>query len=42
MYAAYNVIKSTKETAVYQDSGHWMYAEQKQAFNNWIIKMLAK
>ena len=40
MYAAYNVIQSSKETAVYHDSGHWMYSEQKQAFNNWITKQL--
>jgi len=41
MYAAYNVIQSSKQTEVFQDSGHWMYAEQKQAFNNWIIKQLS-
>jgi cephalosporin-C deacetylase len=40
MYAAFNVIKSPKHAEVYHDSGHWMYAEQKQAFNNWIIKQL--
>lgn len=39
-YGAYNVIKAPKKTAVYNDSGHWMYAEQKQAFNTWIIKQL--
>jgi cephalosporin-C deacetylase-like acetyl esterase len=42
MYAAYNVIQAQKETALYLDSGHWMYPEQKQAFNNWLIKMLNK
>lgn len=40
MYAAYNVIKAPKKTEVYHDSGHWMYAEQKQAFNNWIMTKL--
>ena len=42
MYAAYNAIQSPKQTVVYHDSGHWMYAEQKQAFNDWIIKQLVK
>lgn len=39
-YAVYNVIDAPKQTAVYHDSGHWMYTEQKMKFNKWIIETL--
>ncbi len=42
MYAAYNVITAPREPAVYHDSGHWMYPEQRQAFNDWIVRQLKK
>ncbi len=39
-YAAYNMITAPKQTAVFHDSGHWMYTEQKAKFNAWIIGRL--
>lgn len=42
MYAAYNVIAAAKETALYVETGHWFYAEQKAKFNSWIINNLNK
>ncbi len=40
MYAAYNSISASKSTAVYLETGHWIYPEQKEAFNNWLIAKL--
>jgi cephalosporin-C deacetylase-like acetyl esterase len=40
MYAAYNMIKSPKELALYLETGHWIYPEQKTQVNNWIINAL--
>ncbi len=40
MYAAYNSISASKSTAVYLETGHWIYPEQKIQFNNWLIEKL--
>jgi cephalosporin-C deacetylase len=42
MYAAYNSINASKSTAVYLETGHWIYPEQKMQFNNWLIEKLKK
>jgi cephalosporin-C deacetylase len=42
MYAAYNSINALKSTAVYLETGHWFYPEQKMQFNNWLIEKLKK
>jgi cephalosporin-C deacetylase-like acetyl esterase len=42
MYASYNSINAPKSTAVYLETGHWIYPEQKMQFNNWLIEKLKK
>lgn len=42
MYATYNVITSPKELYLALDTGHWMYPEQREKFNNWLVAMLKK
>lgn len=40
MYAAYNVISAPKELELFLDTGHWTYAEERNAVNNWITDRL--
>ena len=40
MYAAYNVINAKKQTALYRNTGHWFYPEQKGVFTTWILQRL--
>jgi cephalosporin-C deacetylase len=40
MYAAYNVVKAPKETALYTETGHWTYPEQRAAMNEWLLGKL--
>jgi cephalosporin-C deacetylase len=40
MYAAYNVISAPKALYLYQETGHWIFPEQNEALNNWLIKQL--
>ncbi|WP_221392408.1 acetylxylan esterase [Dyadobacter sp. NIV53] len=40
MYAAYNVTSAPKELKLYLDTGHWTYADEKDAMNNWLIGKL--
>lgn len=42
MYAAFNTISAPKELAVYQETGHWVYPEQRLKFNEWIISQFGK
>lgn len=42
MYAAFNMIAAPKELAVYQETGHWVYPEQKLKFNEWIISQFGR
>lgn len=41
MYASYNVITAPKELYLALETGHWTYPEQREDFNNWIIKKLS-
>ncbi len=38
MYAAYNVIQSTKELHPYIETGHYLYQEQAEEWNKWICR----
>jgi cephalosporin-C deacetylase len=40
MYAAYNVTTAAKELTLYQDTGHWTYADERDVMNNWLISKL--
>jgi cephalosporin-C deacetylase-like acetyl esterase len=40
MYAAFNSIKAPKELALYVETGHWFYPEQKAGLNLWLIHHL--
>jgi cephalosporin-C deacetylase len=42
MYSAYNVITSSKELQIFQETGHWTFPEENEAVNNWLIKQLIK
>jgi cephalosporin-C deacetylase-like acetyl esterase len=42
MYAAYNSINAPKSTAVYLETGHWFYPEQKAKLNKWLMAKLLK
>lgn len=39
-YSAYNVITAPKELQIFQETGHWSFREQTEAFNNWVTKHL--
>ncbi|TDQ11514.1 acetylxylan esterase [Pedobacter metabolipauper] len=41
-YAAYNVIKATKELRLVQETGHWTYPEQMLEINDWLLNKLLK
>jgi len=40
MYAAYNVTTASKELKLYQDTGHWTYAEERDIMSNWLVEKL--
>jgi cephalosporin-C deacetylase-like acetyl esterase len=40
MYAAYNVVNAQKELKLYLETGHWIYPEQTEALNIWLINKL--
>jgi cephalosporin-C deacetylase-like acetyl esterase len=40
MYAAYNVVRAPKETALFTETGHWAYPEQRAAMNDWLLGKL--
>jgi len=42
MYAAYNVITAPKTLGIYLDTGHWVYPDQKNTANSWLIDQLRK
>jgi len=42
MYAAYNVIEAPKELHLELETGHWIYPEQREKMNQWIVKMSGK
>lgn len=39
-YAAYNTIPGKKETLVFNDTGHWIYPEQRQKSIQWLLSKL--
>ena len=42
MYASYNVISAPKELYLALETGHWIYPEQREKFNNWLVEQLKK
>lgn len=40
MYAAYNMIKATKELYLALETGHWTYPEQREKGNTWLMQKL--
>lgn len=40
MYAAYNVISAPKNLFLAQETGHWVYPEQRENMENWLYKQL--
>lgn len=40
MHAVYNVIKAPKSLFLAQETGHWMYPEQRENMDNWLQKQL--
>ncbi len=40
MYAAYNVITSPKDLLLFLDTGHWMYPEENEKMNAWLVEKL--
>jgi cephalosporin-C deacetylase-like acetyl esterase len=40
MYAAYNVIRAPKELKLFQETGHWVFPEQNEMMNKWLIDKL--
>jgi len=42
IFAAYNIIKSPKETFLALESAHWIFPEQQQAQREWMMKQLKK
>ena len=42
MYAAYNVIQGSKSLMKFTDTGHWLYAAQRQKLNQWLADKLTR
>ena len=42
MYASYNVISAPKELYLALETGHWIYPEQREKFNSWLLEQLKK
>ena len=40
MHAAYNAITAPKEMALYPETGHWFYPEQRARMNAWLLDQL--
>jgi cephalosporin-C deacetylase len=40
MYAAYNVISAPKTLFLAQETGHWVYPEQRVNMDSWLQKQL--
>ena len=40
MHAAYNAITAPKEMALYPETGHWFYPEQRARMNAWLLEQL--
>lgn len=40
MYAAYNVISAPKTLFIAQETGHWLYPEQRENMESWLHKQL--
>lgn len=40
IYAAFNSIRVSKKADVFYDNGHWMYPEQRNAINRWVVNKL--
>lgn len=42
MYAAYNIITAGKTLALYAETGHWFYPEQKTEMTSWLLRHFNK
>lgn len=42
IYAAYNTITAPKKLAIFQETGHWVYPEQKMKFTSWLLNQFEK
>jgi cephalosporin-C deacetylase len=40
MHAAYNVTTAPKDLKLFQDTGHWMYPEEREQMNLWLLDKL--
>lgn len=40
MHAAYNAISASKQLALYPETGHWFYPEQRTRMNAWLLENL--
>jgi cephalosporin-C deacetylase-like acetyl esterase len=40
MHAAYNAINASKQLALYPETGHWFYPEQRSRMNAWLLENL--
>lgn len=41
-YSAYNLIEAPKELYLMQETGHWIYPEQREKIEEWMLKQLGK
>lgn len=40
MFSAYNVIQSTKNLVIFEETGHWTYPEQNEMVKKWLLEKL--
>lgn len=40
MHVAFNAIAASKEIALYPETGHWFYPEQRALMNAWLLEKL--
>ncbi len=40
MFSAYNVIQAPKKLSIFEETGHWMYPEQNELANKWLLEQL--
>lgn len=40
MFSAYNVIQSTKNLEIFEETGHWTYPEQNEMVKKWLLEKL--
>ncbi len=42
IFSAYNVIEAPKDKHLFLDTGHWVYQEETELGNNWLLEKLIK